>query len=112
VLTMPTDSYHDDLIDRLGEDPEYASLYLQTVLSEALEDGYMDAFPLALRDVLEATKNRQNTLSEIDILRQHLYKLLSKANSLTPEVTIAALEAVGFSLEMKPLEVQLSDTSY
>lgn len=104
---MPTDSYRDDLIKRLIEDPEYASLYLKTVLSEALEDGYMDAFPLALKDVIEATENRQDVLSEVDVSRKRLYELLSEQKSLTPEATVSALEAVGLDLNLKPLEAQI-----
>lgn len=51
---MPTKSYLDDHLKRLL-DPEYASLYLAASFSEALEDGYIDGFLLALKNVVEAT---------------------------------------------------------
>ena len=105
---MPSISYQEVLLERLT-DPEYALLYLQTSLEEALADGFMDAFPLALENVLEAaSRTSQDFPSTVDIARQNLLDLLSEHSPLTREVVIDALETAGFDLEMNLREAQLS----
>ena len=107
---MPSDSYRDNLIKRLEKDSDYASRLLETVLEEALKDGYMDALPLTLEDVIEATNNRGEALSQVDIRRQALYqRLANEKTPLTKEATLLALNAAGFSAEMKLLEPQLTE---
>lgn len=105
---MPSVNYRDGLIKRLEKDPEYASLLLEISLQDALENGYMDAFPLALKDVIEATNNRSETLSQVDLLRKALYeRLIREEKPLSKEKTLSALKNVGLNIEMKPLKSQL-----
>ncbi len=99
---MPSDNYQDDLVKRLAKDPAYASLYLETSFEEALKDGFVDVFPLALEDVIAAAEMRQGNASETDILRQRLYQIISKQENLTVEDVVAALKEVGLNYEMKP----------
>ena len=103
---MPTKSYRDSLLKRL-EDREYADMFLETVLEEALEDGYMDALPLALEEVIEANKNAERSPLAVDVSRKHLYQLLKDEKPLTREFTISALQTVGLDLKMKLLKAQL-----
>lgn len=51
---MPAKNYREDLLVRLS-DANYASQYLKAALDEALQDGNMDAFLLALKNLVEAT---------------------------------------------------------
>jgi hypothetical protein len=53
VESMPTKSYQEGLLQRLSI-PEYAAQYLKASLDETLKDGNMEAFLLALMNVVEA----------------------------------------------------------
>ena len=73
---MPVKSYRDDQLARLSE-PEYSSLYLKAALDETIQDGDMEAFLLALKNVVDATGAVTQVASDADISRQHLHRLLS-----------------------------------
>jgi DNA-binding phage protein len=107
---MPTKSYLDDHLERLL-DPEYASLYLAASFSEALEDGYVDGFLLALKNVVKAASDRQEEPSETDILRQRLYQSLSKSENLTTDAITAALKAIGLTCELQPVPAPVANLS-
>jgi probable addiction module antidote protein len=107
---MPTKSYREDLLKRLAN-PEYAALYLKASLDETLEDGNMEAFLLALKDVIDAKGEPvQGIASDADISRQHLYRLLNGTGNPTLETLSAVLQAVGIAIDFKPasepIEVQ------
>jgi probable addiction module antidote protein len=98
---MPTKSYREDLLKRLAN-PEYAALYLKASLDETLEDGSMEVFLLALKDVVEAKGAVQAIASDADISRQHLYRLLNGTGNPTLETLSAVLQAVGIAIDFKP----------
>ncbi len=50
---MPTKDYQPYLIKRL-KNPEYAVMYLKAAWNETLEDGDIEAFILALKNVIKA----------------------------------------------------------
>lgn len=104
---MPSVSYQDGLIKKLSNDPEYASLYLETSFEETLKDGYVDGFLLGLEDVVEAAQNRKGTASETNILRQRLYHLLVEKEAHTLETIISPLKEVGLTYEMKPVNTRV-----
>jgi probable addiction module antidote protein len=98
---MPTKSYREDLLERLAN-PEYAASYLKASLDETLEDGNMEAFLLALKDVVDAKGAVQAIASDADISRQHLYRLLNGTGNPTLETLSAVLQAVGIAIDFKP----------
>lgn len=104
---MPTKSYRDDHMKRLL-DPEYASLYLAVSFSEALEDGYVDGFLLALKSVVEAASHRQSESSETDILRQRLYQSLSTSKDLTTDAISEELKVVGLTCELQAVPASVA----
>ena len=105
---MPSDSYRDNLIERLTENAEYASLLLETALEDAFQDGFVGGFLLSLEDVVEAAEKRLGDPTEEDYLRARLYHNLSDKENHTLETVIAALKEVGLTYEMKPVNTQVS----
>jgi DNA-binding phage protein len=51
---MPVKDYKEDQLERLS-DPEYSSQYLKIALDETIKDGNMEAFLLALKNVVDAS---------------------------------------------------------
>lgn len=77
---------------------------LAQYLSAALETGSMDEFLTALQSVWR-TNGNSGALSEITALhRQNLYKLLAVEGGPTLSRLLAALQAVGLTLTIKPIE--------
>ena len=102
---MPTKPYKDDLLERLS-DSTYASQYLKAALDETLQDGNMEAFLLALRNLVDATGPVQKVASESDLSRQHLHHLLSGKGNPTIETLASVLQAVGLTIDFKPSSEQ------
>lgn len=93
---------YDDLLKNELQDPEVAARYL----SSAIEDGVIEEFLIALRNVAEA-HGGVGTLSEITSLnRQSMYKMLSEEGNPTLETLLAVLKAVGINLAFQPTEKQ------
>ena len=99
---MPVKNYRDGLLERLS-DPEYSSLYLKAALDETLQDGDMEAFLLALKNVVEATGAVKEVATEADVSRQHLHRLLSGQGNPTLQTTVSILKAVGITLDFRPI---------
>jgi probable addiction module antidote protein len=100
---MPTRDYKEGLLERLSS-PAYASKYLKAALDETLEDGDMDAFLLALKNVVEASGSIGKTARKTKITRQHLYKILSGEGNPTLDTLASVLSSVGLSLNFSPAE--------
>ena len=98
---MPAKNYREDLLVRLS-DAHYASQYLKAALDEALQDGNMEAFLLALKNLVDATGPVQEVASEADVSRQHLYRLLSGKGNPTLETLASVLQVVGLTIDFKP----------
>ena len=98
---MPTRNYQNDLLKRLSS-PQYASKYLKAALDETLEDGDMDAFLLALKNVIEASGSIGKTARKTKITRQHLYKILSGEGNPTLDTLTSFLNSVGLSINFSP----------
>jgi DNA-binding phage protein len=93
---MPVKNYRDDLLVRLS-DPEYSAHYLKAALDETLEDGNMEAFLLALKNIVDAKELVQ------DVSKQHLYRLLSGNDNPTLEMLASVLHAVGLTIDFRPV---------
>ncbi|MEL6489566.1 MAG: transcriptional regulator [Cyanobacteria bacterium J06634_6] len=105
---MPSDSYRESKLQKLMEDPEYASMYLEYSLCEAMEDGFIGGFLVGLEDVVEAANRRQCEASKEDVLRQKLHNKLTTLENPTLESIISTLEEVGLTREMKPTRAQVT----
>ncbi len=99
---MPTKDYRTDLLKRLANS-EYAAQYLKAVFDETLADGNKAAFLLALKNVVEATGAMQTVANEAKISRQHLYRILSEEGNPTLETLTPVLQAVGMTIDFKPV---------
>ena len=103
---MPVKDYREDQLKRLSE-PEYFAQYLKTALDETIKDGKMEAFLLALKNVIDATGAVKAIATDADISRQHLHRLLSGNGNPTLETTVSILNAVGLTIDIKPLGNQV-----
>ena len=99
---MPVKDYRDDQLEKLS-DPEYSTQYLKIALDETIKDGNMEAFLLALKNVVDATGAVKAIAADADISRQHLYRLLSGNGNPTLETTVSILNTVGFTIDIRPL---------
>ena len=91
---MPIKDYDKFVIEKL-QDSELAAEYL----SAALENGSIDEFLLALRNVAEAHGGIR-TLSEItDLNRQSMYKMLSEEGNPTLASLLSVLNALGIRVK-------------
>lgn len=99
---MPTKNYQDDLLKRLAQ-PSYAATYLKASFDETQRDGNMEAFQLALRNLIDTHGNVQDIAGQAGITRQHLHSLLTTADANpTLQTLTAILDAVGLTLDFTP----------
>ena len=99
---MPTKDYQTDLLKRLTN-REYAAQYLKAAFDETLADGNKAAFLLALKNVVDAVGAMQTVANEAKISRQHLYRMLSEEGNPTLETLTSVLQAVGMTIDFKPV---------
>lgn len=96
-------NYEDSLKERLA-DAEYAREYLSVALSEYEEDGDIEAFLLAVRDVAEAQGGMSKLAERTKLNRQSLYKALSEKGNPQLNTMGAILHGLGFKFSIEPLE--------
>jgi probable addiction module antidote protein len=78
--------------DELLRDPENAALYL----AEFLEEGNMELFQEALRNVAKAQEGGVSAVAkQADLSRENLYKALSKKGKPQMETVTKMLSAMG-----------------
>jgi len=102
---MPTEDYQPYLLQRL-KDSQYAAIYLKAALDETLADGNTEAFLLALKNLVEATGSTKKVANDSNISRQHLYRILSGNGNPTLETLTSVLQAVGLTIDFKPVSVK------
>jgi probable addiction module antidote protein len=95
-------NYEDGLKERL-QDPEYVREYLCIALSEYEEDGDIEAFLLAVRDVAEARGGMSKLSERTSLSRQSLYKALSENGNPQLRTMGEILHGLGFKLSIEPL---------
>ena len=99
---MPTKDYQTDLLKRLGNS-DYAAQYLKVAFDKALVDGNKSAFLLALKNVIDANGGIQTLENETKISHQNLYQILNQENNTTLETLTSVLNAIGMTIDFKPL---------
>ena len=100
-----TGSFHDHLIESL-RDPEESAIYLQVALDEYQQDGQIEAFMLALRDVAEANGGLGQLAKKTDLNRQNLYQALSGKGNPRLKTLGTILAGLGFHLSISPVQVR------
>jgi DNA-binding phage protein len=101
---MPVKNYQDDLLQRLSNN-EYAAEYLTASFDETMKDGNVDAFLLAIKNIINATKTVSFVKEETNISKQELFQLLETNSTPTIETLAVVLNAVGLTLDFKPLTI-------
>ncbi len=91
------ESYRDDLLNDLRDDPDYAAAYLTAAHADSKE-----AFLVALRDVAEARKGMKRVAKEAKVNRENLYRALSKRGNPRIDTVDAVLDALGLQLVFRP----------
>jgi DNA-binding phage protein len=99
---MPVKNYQNDLLQRLSNN-QYAAEYLQESFDETMKDGNIEAFLLALKNIINATKTVSFVKDDKNISKQDLFQLLEKNNPPTIETLAVVLREVGLTLDFKPV---------
>ena len=95
VMSKLSKSYHQDLLKEL-KDPQAAAAYL----SAALEDGSMEVFLLALRDVAEA-RGISKISRQTKLNRENLYRMLSEKGNPQLSSLSSLLKSCGLRLSVE-----------
>ena len=92
---------HDDWRRGYLSDPENARSYLDVAIEEFEEDGDIDAFLLALRNVADAQGGIGQLARRTGLNREHLYRALSEEGN--PQLTTVdkILHGLGFRLSVE-----------
>ena len=94
------DSSYDNFVLEELRDAELAAEYL----SAAAQDGSIQEFLLALRNVAEAHGGIGLLSETTNLNRQSMYKMLSDEGNPTLDSLLSVLKAVGLSLSFAPME--------
>ena len=88
-----------ETLDRDLQDPEYAAIYL----NDALHEGSLEEFYLALRNVIKANQGMTQIATSTELGRESLYKALSESENpqfLTVQKIVGAL---GLQISIEPV---------
>ena len=88
-----------ETLDRDLQDPEYAAIYL----NDALHEGSLEEFYLALRNVIKANQGMTQIATSTELGRESLYKALSESGNpqfLTVQKIVGAL---GLQISIEPV---------
>lgn len=84
-------------------DSKNAKTYIETAIEEYHEDGNLEFFLLALKDVADAQGGLSKLAKETNLNRQGLYKALSKDGNPTLTTLDSILNNLGFRLTVEPI---------
>ncbi|MCZ6676547.1 MAG: putative addiction module antidote protein [Candidatus Poribacteria bacterium] len=88
-------------------DPEDAKIYLSVALEEYEENGDIEAFLLAVRDVAEAQGGMSKLAERISLTREGIYKALSEQGNPQLDTMGEILYGLGFKFSIEAREDQL-----
>ena len=92
---VKTESYKEQLLDSL-KDPQAAAEYL----TACLDDGDVDVFLLALRDVAEAQGGIRRLSGRARLNRENLYRMLSGSGNPSLTSLDSVLTSLGLRLSV------------
>ena len=99
AMTAPSKPFDFKGRDALLRDPKHASTYL----AACLEDGDLELFQQALRNVAKAQEGGMRAVAELaDLNRESLYKSLSKEGKPQLATIAKMLSALGLRLTVSP----------
>lgn len=102
-MSHPPSISFDRTSHSLLSDPEAAASYLEM----CLEDGDMELFKLALKQVAEARLGGMSALAkETDLNREALYRSLSEKGNPRFDTLNKVLHAIGLRISVTPITVQ------
>lgn len=101
TIIEQTGSFHELLIDSL-RNAKKASAYLQVALDEYQEDGDVEVFLMALRNVAEAQGGLGTLAKKSKLSRQHLYSALSSKGNPRLDTLGQLIKGLGFHLLIEP----------
>ena len=82
-------------------DPQDAKLYLSVALEDYEEDEDIEAFLLAVRDVVEAQGGISKLANRVDLTREGLYKVLSESGNPQLDTMSKILHGLGFRFSIE-----------
>jgi len=97
---MPSLSYRPFKIENL-QDPEYAAIYLETLLEEEESNWDRASFESSLRDVLDALGRSKLSLDEFQQYKDKIDNILSQPGSIAIYELARWLEGLGLKLTVK-----------
>ena len=96
-------NYEESLRERLA-DVAYAKEYLAVALEEYEEDGNIEAFLLAVKDVANAQGGLSKLAARVQLSHQSLDAVLSENGTLQFSTIGAILQGLGFKFSIESLE--------
>ena len=96
-------NYEDSLKVRLA-DSAYAKAYLAVALEDYEEDGNIEAFLIAVRDVANAQGSLSKLAAHVQLDHQSLHEALSENGTLPFSTMGAILHGLGFKFSIELLE--------
>lgn len=106
TINKKMDDYQDFrqyMIEQLRSHPEDIETYIETAVEDYENDKDKSAFLLALRTVAEAKASMTELSRKTKLTRSALYKALSPSGNPRLETIWSILNALGYSLAVKPL---------
>ena len=95
--------YRSFKLERL-KNPEFAKLYLETVLEESCNDNNQEAFLHALRDMVEANGGIPEIARVINMPRQSLYHTFSPQGNPRLDILERILKSLGLRLSVEAVK--------
>ena len=99
--------FRDYHIEKL-RDPEDARIFISIVLEDYEEDGNIEAFLLALKDVTEAQGGIAKLVKHAKLNEQNINDIFSNKENLKFDDLEAILQALGFRLSVEPIKTDKS----
>lgn len=100
----PYVEYENWMNDYLS-DPEEARAYLDVAIEEYDEDGDIETFLLALRNVADAQGGLGKLAKRTGLNREHLYRALSEEGNPQLNTVDKILHGLGFRLSVELIDV-------
>lgn len=100
-IQKKTGNYQEWLINSL-KNKKQATAFLQVSLDDYQNDGDLEAFLLALRQVAEAQGGIGKLSKKIHLNRESLYKTLSSKGNPKLQTIGMVLKGLGFEFHIKP----------
>ena len=95
---------YKDWMDDYLSDPEEARAYLDVAIEEYEEDGDLEAFLLALRNVADAQGGLGELAKRTGLNREHLYRALSEERNPQLSTVDKILHGLGFRLSVELID--------